>query len=112
MSALIDQPRAVRDGEQLDVARLSEYLSDHLPDRTEGLSVEQFPHGYSNLTYLLKWGGQEWVLRRPPFGSQVKTAHDMGASIAFCRGCATSIRRPRARSCSATMFRCWEHRFI
>ena len=23
-------------------------------------------------------GGQEWVLRRPPFGNRVKTAHDMG----------------------------------
>ena len=30
------------------------------------LTVEQFPHGHSNLTYLLKSGDQEWVLRRPP----------------------------------------------
>src|SRR5439155_26326836 len=42
------------------------------------LSVEQFPHGHSNLTYLLRRGPSEWVLRRPPFGNQVKTAHDMG----------------------------------
>jgi aminoglycoside phosphotransferase (APT) family kinase protein len=40
--------------------------------------VEQFPHGHSNLTYLLRRGEREWVLRRPPFGNQVKTAHDMG----------------------------------
>jgi aminoglycoside phosphotransferase (APT) family kinase protein len=42
------------------------------------LSVQQFPHGHSNLTYLLRMGAAEWVLRRPPFGNQVKTAHDMG----------------------------------
>jgi aminoglycoside phosphotransferase (APT) family kinase protein len=78
MSASIDQAQPVRDGEQLDVARLSEYLSAHFPAASAAVSVEQFPHGYSNLTYLLHSGGQEWVLRRPPFGSQVKTAHDMG----------------------------------
>ena len=44
----------------------------------ETLSVEQFPHGHSNLTYLITVGAEEWVLRRPPFGNRVKTAHDMG----------------------------------
>jgi aminoglycoside phosphotransferase (APT) family kinase protein len=78
LSASIDQPRPVRDGEQLDVAGLSQYLSAHLPAASLELAVEQFPHGFSNLTYLLRSGDQEWVLRRPPFGSQVKTAHDMG----------------------------------
>jgi aminoglycoside phosphotransferase (APT) family kinase protein len=40
--------------------------------------VEQFPHGHSNLTYLLRLGDLEMVMRRPPFGNQVKSAHDMG----------------------------------
>ena len=40
--------------------------------------VEQFPAGFSNLTYMLRLGDREMVLRRPPFGSSVKTAHDMG----------------------------------
>jgi aminoglycoside phosphotransferase (APT) family kinase protein len=40
--------------------------------------VEQFPRGYSNLTYLLRWGERELVLRRPPFGAAIKSAHDMG----------------------------------
>ena len=43
-----------------------------------GLSVEQFPAGSSNLTYLVRLGDAEYVLRRPPFGNTVKTAHDMG----------------------------------
>jgi aminoglycoside phosphotransferase (APT) family kinase protein len=78
MSAPIDEPRPVRDGEQLDLARLQDYLSAHLPGAAGLLEVEQFPCGHSNLTYLLRMGDQEWVLRRPPFGNRVKTAHDMG----------------------------------
>jgi aminoglycoside phosphotransferase (APT) family kinase protein len=41
------------------------------------LEVEQFPGGHSNLTYLLRMGGHEFVLRRPPFGPVAPTAHDM-----------------------------------
>jgi aminoglycoside phosphotransferase (APT) family kinase protein len=40
--------------------------------------VEQFPGGYSNLTYLVRVGEHELVLRRPPFGRKIKSAHDMG----------------------------------
>jgi aminoglycoside phosphotransferase (APT) family kinase protein len=78
MTTLIDQPRAVRRGEELDVRRLEPYLLEHLPGSEGLLTVEQFPSGYSNLTYLLRLGTQELVLRRPPFGNQVKSAHDMG----------------------------------
>jgi aminoglycoside phosphotransferase (APT) family kinase protein len=52
-------------------------LRDHFPDATGGLSVAQFPSGHSNLTYLVCLGDRQMVLRRPPFGSKVKTAHDM-----------------------------------
>jgi aminoglycoside phosphotransferase (APT) family kinase protein len=78
MSGLIDQPIPPRDGEQPDAARLTDYLSSHLPDAHGPLTIEQFPHGHSNLTYLLHVGNREWVLRRPPFGNRVKSAHDMG----------------------------------
>jgi len=78
MSAHLDGTRPVRRGEELPVGALEAYLRHHLPDADGPLEVEQFPHGHSNLTYLLRRGGREWVLRRPPFGNQVKTAHDMG----------------------------------
>jgi aminoglycoside phosphotransferase (APT) family kinase protein len=67
----------VRAGEELDVTRLEPYLRQKLGG-DGALAVEQFPQGHSNLTYLLRWGGREMVLRRPPFGNQVKSAHDMG----------------------------------
>ncbi|MBX3437010.1 MAG: phosphotransferase family protein [Planctomycetaceae bacterium] len=78
MSSALDQSRPVRSGEELDVARLEPYLLEHLPGSNAPLTIEQFPSGYSNLTYLLRLGDQELVLRRPPFGNQVKSAHDMG----------------------------------
>jgi len=78
MSIHLDQPADVRDGEQLDTDKLGEYLRTHLPDESGPLVVEQFPSGFSNLTYLLRLGERELVLRRPPFGNRVKSAHDMG----------------------------------
>lgn len=74
----IDTPRAIRSGEELDVEKLEAYLREHLPSWQGALEVAQFPSGFSNLTYFLKAGDAEYVLRRPPFGSKVKSAHDMG----------------------------------
>lgn len=74
----IDQPTSVRRGEELNIADLQAYLLAHLADASGALTVEQFPSGFSNLTYLLRLGEQELVLRRPPFGVNIKSAHDMG----------------------------------
>ena len=73
----IDRSSSVRPGEELPIEQLHEYLSAHLPDLTAPLVVEQFPAGFSNLTYLLRSGDRELVLRRPPVGAKIKTAHDM-----------------------------------
>ena len=73
-----DQPTAVRTGEALDVERLQAYLSERLPGGGGTLVVEQFPSGFSNLTYLIRFADRALVLRRPPFGATIKSAHDMG----------------------------------
>jgi aminoglycoside phosphotransferase (APT) family kinase protein len=75
---LIDHAQDVREGEELDLNVLRDYLRPVLGSRADNLQVKQFPGGYSNLTYLLSSGDDKWVLRRPPFGSTVKSAHDMG----------------------------------
>lgn len=76
--------RPVRAGEQLNWPRVAAHLRQHLPAlRIPGLDlsrdpiVEQFHGGHSNLTYLLRYGGVELVLRRPPLGPLPPTAHDM-----------------------------------
>jgi len=75
---MIDEPQSVRSGEELPIAQLSNYLTSKLPDIRGDLSIKQFPSGHSNLTYSVQIGAQEFVLRRPPFGAKIKTAHDMG----------------------------------
>src|SRR5579864_6426071 len=77
MADLRDHPTSVRAGEELDLSRLEPFLRGHFPDENGALSVAQFPSGHSNLTYLVRLGDRQMVLRRPPFGSKVKTAHDM-----------------------------------
>ena len=76
--------RPVRESEQLDWESLAGYLRARLPgavgeevDLTSPLAVEQFPGGHSNLTYLLRFGEREFVMRRPPFGPVAPKAHDM-----------------------------------
>jgi len=77
----IDQAQTIREGEAVDTAALTAYCREHAPDLVPAsgdIQIRQFPGGASNLTYLLMVDGDEYVLRRPPFGSQVKSAHDMG----------------------------------
>ncbi len=77
MNDFLDHPSAIRFGEELNVATLEPYLRNHFPGEPGALEVRQFPAGHSNLTYSLHLGAKELVLRRPPFGSKVKSAHDM-----------------------------------
>jgi aminoglycoside phosphotransferase (APT) family kinase protein len=82
---LMDQDAGVvRAGEQLDWARLVGWLRERLPacairglDITCAPEIAQFPGGHSNLTYLLRFGEAEIVIRRPPLGPVAPTAHDM-----------------------------------
>jgi aminoglycoside phosphotransferase (APT) family kinase protein len=80
---LIDRPKRVREGEELDREALAAWLRAHtdLLDQFDHggdeVTILQFPSGYSNLTYMLRLGETEAVLRRPPFGEVVKSGHDM-----------------------------------
>lgn len=86
MSMFTEETCGVRPGEELDIPRLAGFLRDHIANFSGELTVLQFPHGHSNLTYLLRSGNEEWVLRRPPFGNQVKSAHDMGREYRVLSG--------------------------
>jgi aminoglycoside phosphotransferase (APT) family kinase protein len=75
---LTDQSTDIRAGEELDAGVIDSYLKAHIADLRGELRISQFPGGASNLTYLLEYPEQEFVLRRPPFGHKAKSAHDMG----------------------------------
>jgi aminoglycoside phosphotransferase (APT) family kinase protein len=67
----------VRAGEQLDWSRLDAYLREHIDGLDGPFSVRQFPNGSANLTYLVRIGDTQLVVRRPPFGRLAPGAHDM-----------------------------------
>ncbi len=73
----IDQPKAVRKGEELDIPRLSTYLRSVNREWDGDWEINQFSGGYSNLTYNIIIGDHDLILRRPPFGANVKSGHDM-----------------------------------
>ena len=67
-----------------------------IPDLTGEMETLQFPNGAANLTYLLRFGDTELVLRRPPFGVVAPGAHDMKRSTACSPACGRSSTRRRA----------------
>ena len=67
----------VRPEERVDTERLEPYLHVHLDGAQGPLTLRQFGGGHANLTYLIRFGEREWVLRRPPLGPVAPGAHDM-----------------------------------
>ncbi|KON68282.1 aminoglycoside phosphotransferase [Peribacillus butanolivorans] len=75
---MVDDTIPVRSGEELNLRTLEDFLRKNVMDLpNEPLELQQFSTGYSNLTYQLKMGEWEAVLRRPPLGPVAPKAHDM-----------------------------------
>ncbi|MCL4877617.1 MAG: phosphotransferase family protein [Anaerolineae bacterium] len=74
---MTDETIDVRPDEHFDEAKLADYLRDKLEGADQPMTVRQFPGGAANLTYLLRFGAQEYVLRRPPLGPVAPKSHDM-----------------------------------
>jgi aminoglycoside phosphotransferase (APT) family kinase protein len=79
----------------VDETALTEYLSDRVPG--EGpLEVERHQAGHSNETFFVSRGTNEWVLRRPPLGAFLPSAHDVGREYRVLSALAdTTVRVPR-----------------
>jgi aminoglycoside phosphotransferase (APT) family kinase protein len=96
----LDAPEDVRDEERFDPERLRPVLEGAFPGAAGApISLLQFRKGHSNLTYLVRIGGEEAVLRRAPFGAQVKSAHDMRREytiLSALRGAYPRAPRPYA----------------
>jgi aminoglycoside phosphotransferase (APT) family kinase protein len=75
---------------------VSRFFRAHVPGGDCALTFTLISGGRSNLTYLVRGGGREWVLRRPPLGHVLPTAHDMVREhrvLAALRG--TDVPAPR-----------------
>jgi aminoglycoside phosphotransferase (APT) family kinase protein len=66
--------------EGVDLERLRRFFAEHVEGASDErpLSAELIAGGRSNLTYGITDGERWWVLRRPPLGHVLPTAHDMG----------------------------------
>jgi aminoglycoside phosphotransferase (APT) family kinase protein len=84
----------IRPGEEIDARALETYLRGKLPGAGQPMEIRQFPGGHSNLTYLLRLGALEYVLRRPPLGPVAPKAHDMAREYSVL--CAVSPLFPAA----------------
>ncbi|MDX6275775.1 MAG: hypothetical protein QOJ92_2985 [Frankiales bacterium] len=60
----------------MDVQRLTEWARGELPGSGE-VTVERLAEGHSNLTFVLRRDGREMIMRRPPLGPLLPTAHDV-----------------------------------
>jgi aminoglycoside phosphotransferase (APT) family kinase protein len=62
----------------LDLQRFADWFAAACPGQLSGpLAASLLPGGRSNLTYAVSDGSQAWVVRRPPLGHVLATAHDM-----------------------------------
>ncbi|TVR25056.1 MAG: phosphotransferase family protein [Nitriliruptor sp.] len=74
--ATVGAPRSTA---QVELPALRTYLDEVLPGGVDGdLDVELLSGGRSNPTFRLADVTNRWVLRRPPYGHVLPTAHDMG----------------------------------
>jgi aminoglycoside phosphotransferase (APT) family kinase protein len=79
----------------VDESSLRTYLGEHLGGADE-LVVERHQAGHSNETFFLTHGDKRLVLRRPPRGAFLPSAHDVGREYRVLSALAkSSVRSPR-----------------
>ncbi len=80
--------KSVRDEDAFDVEAVAAWI-----DRGPIAEVRQYAGGASNLTYLLRYDGEQpdLILRRPPVGAKAKGAHDMGREYVVQRALAPAF---------------------
>ncbi len=91
MNEALDRPGEVKAGAELSQEALAAWLKAH--DLGALAEVKQFGRGYSNLTYLvrvLREGSErDLILRTPPRGVKIASAHDMGREVRILRSLGT-----------------------
>lgn len=83
--------------QQLDIARLTQYLEQHIPGFEGPVDAEKFAGGQSNPTFLLNAKSGRYVLRRQPPGELLKSAHAVDREfrvLTALSGSAVPVARP------------------
>jgi len=79
----IDRTKPIREGEEFDLAKVEAFLKDSIPGLQGKLTVEQFPGGHSNLTYLLKMGDRKWSSVVLPLAGKRRRPMTWGGNTGF-----------------------------
>ena len=76
---LPDHAEPVAEPTGIDVPRVTEYLAANIDWLRPPLEWGKLPGGHSNFTYRVRdANGRTFVVRRPPLGELLPSAHDMG----------------------------------
>ena len=67
----------------MDVPALERFINENVPGPRGSVSVQKHTAGFSNETFYVSRGDQRWVLRRPPRGPLLPTAHDVVREYRF-----------------------------
>ncbi|MCZ4296437.1 phosphotransferase family protein [Henriciella marina] len=78
----------VRADESMDWPALESWLKSNVPGLQGDMVVAQFHGGHANLTYCVRFGPRELVVRRPPLGKIAPGAHDMAREYRVLSGLA------------------------
>ena len=68
------------------IAALGRWVADNIPGASGDVDVVQLSGGSSNLTFRVRDGEHDWVLRRPPLTHVLATANDMKREYTVQRG--------------------------
>ena len=79
----------------VDVAKLEAFVNANVPGAAGPLIVDKHTAGFSNETFYVTRGDERWVMRRPPAGPLLPTAHDVIREYRYISALYGKARVPR-----------------
>ncbi|MBA4181175.1 MAG: phosphotransferase family protein [Anaerolinea sp.] len=79
----------------IDVASLERFVNANVAGAAGPISVQKHIAGFSNETFYVTRGSEQWVLRRPPRGPLLPTAHDVVREYRYISALYGKARVPR-----------------
>lgn len=83
----------------VDLPALEKWVNEHVPGTPGPITVSKHTAGFSNETFFVSRGDERWVMRRPPAGPLLPTAHDVLREHRFISALYGKARVPRPIAC-------------
>jgi aminoglycoside phosphotransferase (APT) family kinase protein len=79
----------------VDLEALEGFINANVPGPKGTVTVDKHTAGFSNETFYVSRGDERWVMRRPPAGPLLPTAHDVVREYRFISALYGKARVPR-----------------